>query len=68
MEGTHVTLGIKGFSNVITLIAGWKKAFYGCQEDKKTPPPLTGEEVYNRVCHVEVTYGKILKNSGLKNI
>ena len=45
-----------------------KKAFNGCQEDKTTPPPLIGEEVYNRVCHVEVTYGKTLKNSSVKNI
>jgi len=45
-----------------------KKAFNGCQEDRTTPRPLTGEEVYNRVCQVEVTYGKTLKHSGVKNI
>jgi len=45
-----------------------KKAFNGCQEDRTAPPPLTGEEVYNRVCQVEVTYGKTLKHSGVKNI
>jgi len=45
-----------------------KKAFNGCQEDRTTPPPLTGEQVYNRACQVEVTYGKTLKHSGVKNI
>jgi len=45
-----------------------KKAFNGCQEDRTAPPPLTGEEVYNRVCHVEVTFGKTLKNINVKNI
>ena len=45
-----------------------KKAFNGCQEDKTAPPPLIGDEVYNRVSHAEVTYGKIVKHSGVKNI
>jgi len=45
-----------------------KKVFNGCQEDKIAPPPLTGDEVYNRVSDVEVTYGKIVKHSGVKNI
>ena len=45
-----------------------KKAFNGCQEDKIAPPPLTSDEMYNRVSHVEVTYGKIVKHSGVKNI
>jgi len=37
-----------------------KKAFNSCQEDRTAPPPLTGDKVYNRVSHVEVTYGKIV--------
>jgi len=45
-----------------------KKAFNGCQEDKTAPPPLIGDEVYNQVSHVEVTYGKAVKHSGVKNI
>ncbi|XP_027911496.1 uncharacterized protein LOC114170208 [Vigna unguiculata] len=45
-----------------------KKAFNGCQEDKIAPPPLTGEEVYERVCQVNVTFGKILKKPIMKNI
>jgi len=45
-----------------------KKAFDSCQEDKTAPLPLTAEEVYNRLCHVEVTFGKTLKNSDKKNI
>ena len=45
-----------------------KKAFNGCQEDKTTPPPLTSEQVYNRVCQVEVMYVKTLKHNGVKNI
>jgi len=45
-----------------------KKAFNGCQEDKTALPPLTSEKVFNLVCHVEVTFGKTLKNSGVKNI
>ena len=40
-----------------------KKSFNGCQEDRTAPPPLIGNEVYNRVSHVEVTYGKIVKHS-----
>jgi len=45
-----------------------KKAFNGCQEDKIAPPSLTGEEVYERVCQVNVTFGKILKKPIMKNI
>jgi len=45
-----------------------KKAFNGCQEDKIAHPPLTGEEVYERVCQVNVTFGKILKKPIMKNI
>jgi len=45
-----------------------KKTFNGCQEDKTAPLPLTGGGVYNRVCHIEVTYGKTTKYSGVKNI
>jgi len=45
-----------------------KKAFNGCQEDKTTPPPLTSDGVYNQVIHIEVTYGKAIKHSGVKNI
>jgi len=45
-----------------------KKAFNGSQEDRTAPPSLTGEEVYNRVCQVDITYGKTLKHSGVKNI
>jgi len=45
-----------------------KKAFNGCREDKTTPLHLIGEEVYNRVCHVKVTFGKTLKNSGVENL
>jgi len=36
-----------------------KKAFNGCQEDITTPPPLIGEEVYNRVSNIEINYGKL---------
>ena len=35
-----------------------KKAFNGSQENKIAPPPLTGKEVYNRVCNVNVNFGK----------
>jgi len=45
-----------------------RKAFNGCQEDKTAPPPLTGDRVYIRVSHIEVTYGKAAKHSGVKNI
>ena len=45
-----------------------KKVFNGCQEDKTAPPPWTGDGVYNRVSHIEVTYGKAVKHSGVKNI
>jgi len=45
-----------------------KKAFNGYQEDKTAPPPLIGDRVYNRVSHIEVTYGKTVKHSGVKNI
>ena len=45
-----------------------KKAFNGCQEDKTAHSPLTGDGVYNRVSHIEVAYGKIVKHSGVKNI
>jgi len=45
-----------------------KKAFNGCQEDKTAPPPLIGDGVYNCVSHIEVTYGKATKHSGVKNI
>ena len=45
-----------------------KKAFNGCQEDKTTPPSLTGDEVYNRVSNIEVNYGNIVKHSGVRNI
>ena len=58
MGGRHVTLVIEGFWNIITLIVSQKKAFNSCQEDRTIPPPLTGEQVYNQVCQVEVTYGK----------
>jgi len=43
-----------------------KKAFNGCQEDLTAPPPLIGEELYNRVSYVEVTYGKNVNHSGVK--
>ena len=62
MGERHLTLGIEGFWNVITLF----EVFNGCKENKTTPLPLTGEEVYNRVCHVQVTFGETLKNSGAK--
>jgi len=39
-----------------------KKAFNGSQEDKLVLPPLNGEEVYNRVCNVNVNFGKTQKN------
>jgi len=45
-----------------------EKDFNDCQEYITAPPPLTGEKVYNRVCHVEVTFGKTLKNNSVKNI
>ncbi|XP_027922635.1 uncharacterized protein LOC114180521 [Vigna unguiculata] len=45
-----------------------KKAFHGYQEDKISPPPLNEEEVYERVCQVNVTFGKILKKPIMKNI
>jgi len=45
-----------------------KKAFNGSQEDKNAPPPLIGEEVYNRVCNVNVTFGKAQKKNIVKNI
>jgi len=45
-----------------------KKAFNGCQEDRSAPQPLIGKEVYNQVYHIEVTFGKTLKNRGVKNI
>jgi len=45
-----------------------KKAFNGCQKDRTAPPPLTGDEEYNQVSHVKVTYGKTVKHSGVKNI
>ena len=45
-----------------------KKAFNGCPEDGIALPPLTGDEVYNRVSHAEVTYRKIVNHSGVKNI
>jgi len=45
-----------------------KKGFNGCQEDETAPPPLTGDEVYNRVNKAEVTYGKTVKHNGVKNI
>jgi len=45
-----------------------KKAFNDFQEDKTALPPLTGDRVYNRVSHIEVTYGKTAKHSGVKNI
>ena len=45
-----------------------QKAFNGCQEDKTAPPPLIGDGVYNRVSHIEVTCGKIVKHNGVKNI
>jgi len=35
-----------------------KKTSNGSQEDKIASPPLTGQEVYNRVCNVNVTFGK----------
>jgi len=37
-----------------------KKAFNGCQEDRTAPPPLTRDEVYNRVSNIEVNYGKVV--------
>jgi len=45
-----------------------EKAFNICQEDKTTPSPLTSEQVYDWVCHVEVTFGKIQKKIIVKNI
>ena len=45
-----------------------KKAFNGCQEYRTTPPPLTGDKVYNRMSYVEVIYGKNVKHSGVKSI
>ena len=45
-----------------------KKAFNGSHEEKNAPPPLTGEEVYNRVCNVNVTFGKTQKKNIVKNI
>jgi len=45
-----------------------KKAFNGSQEEKLAPPPLTGKEVYNRVCNVNVNFGKAQKKHIVKNI
>ena len=45
-----------------------KKAFNGCQEDKTAPPPVTRDEVYERVCQVNVTFWKTLKKPIMKNI
>jgi len=45
-----------------------KKVFNGTREDKIAHPPLTGEEVYNQVCNVNVTFEKTQKKSIVKNI
>ena len=45
-----------------------KKSFNGSYEDKVAPPPLTSEAVYNRVCKVNVAFGKIQKKNIVKNI
>ena len=45
-----------------------KEAFNGSQEDKIAPPPLTSKEVHNRVCNVNMTFGKTHKKNIMKNI
>jgi len=61
-------IGHRKFLKCNHLYRRLKKSFNGCQEDRTAPPPLIGNEVYNRVSHVEVTYGKIVKHSVVKNI
>jgi len=41
MGGRHVTLVIEGLYHKL------KKVFNGYQEDRTTPPPITGDQVYN---------------------
>ncbi|XP_054785874.1 uncharacterized protein LOC129292326 [Prosopis cineraria] len=39
------------------------KAFYSGQEHRTAPKPLTGEQVYELVKDINVTFGKTMKNS-----
>ena len=43
-----------------------KKAFNGSQEHDITPIPLTGEQVYRRVQHLNIVFGKTQKKNKSK--
>jgi len=45
-----------------------KKSFNGCKENKVAPKALTGEEVYQRVKDINVSFGKKENNATEKNI
>ena len=45
-----------------------KKAFNGCKENKVALKALTGEEVYQRVKDINVSFGKKENNTTKKNI
>jgi len=53
-------IGHRRFLKCNHLYRRLKKAFNGSQEDKIAPPPFIDEEVYNRFCNVNVTFGKTL--------
>lgn len=62
-----VYLGYRRFLRQAHPYRRLKKKFYGGQEFENAPKPLTGEQVYEKLKDINVTFGKIT-NKSEKNV
>ena len=54
----NVLLGHRRFLNSKHQYRGWRKAFNGDTEQRRAPPRLTGDQIFEKVKDVSIQFGK----------